>query len=59
MKNYLSQLDIYNGKIDSLNNEEFKDALEVFYHQENFEERKQKDGYIDKDILEYMRKKGK
>ncbi|MGM0446595.1 MAG: DUF1028 domain-containing protein, partial [Bacillota bacterium] len=59
IKEYLKQLDIYNGKIDSKDNEEFKDALEVFYHQENFEERKQKDGYIDYDILEYMRKKAK
>ncbi len=59
IKKYLSEFDIYNGKIDSVNNEGFKDALEVFYHQENFEERKQKDGYIDKDILEYMRKKAK
>jgi len=59
IKEYLNQLDLYSGKYDSNNSKEFKKALEVFYHQENFEERKQKDGYIDQDILEYMRKKAK
>jgi len=59
IKEYLNKFDLYSGKIDSNNSKEFKKALEVFYHQENFEERKQKDGYIDQDILEYMRKKAK
>lgn len=59
IKECLKELDLYSGKIDSHNNDIFKDALEVFYHQENFEERKQKDGYIDQDILEYIRKKAK
>lgn len=57
IKQYLKDLDLYSGKIDGKNNQEFQDSLETFYHQENFEEREQKEGFFDKDILEYMKKK--
>ncbi|MCF8001031.1 MAG: DUF1028 domain-containing protein [Halanaerobiales bacterium] len=57
VKGYLNDLNLFSGNIDSKNDDEFQEALEVFYHQENFEEREQVKGYIDKDILEYMRKK--
>jgi len=57
IKGYLKDLDLFPGDINSKNNDEFQNALEVFYHQENFEEREQVDDHIDKDILEYMRKK--
>jgi uncharacterized Ntn-hydrolase superfamily protein len=57
IKGYLKDLDLFSGNINSKNNDEFQNALEIFYHQENFEEREQAKGHIDKDILEYMRKK--
>ncbi len=57
VKGYLKDLDLFSGKIDHKNNDEFQKALEVFYHQENFEEREQDKGHIDKDILEYMKNK--
>ena len=57
IKQYLKDLDLYSGKIDGKNNKKFQDSLETFYHQENFEEREQKEGFFDKDILEYMKKK--
>ena len=57
IKQYLKDLDLYSGKIDGKNNQKFQDSLETFYHQENFEEREQKEGFFDKDILEYMKKK--
>jgi len=57
VKQYLKNLDLFSGKIDAENNEEFKKSLESFYHQENFEERKQKEGFLDKDILNYMKDK--
>ncbi len=57
VKQYLKNLDLFSGKIDAENNEEFKKSLESFYHQENFEERKQKEGFLDKDILNYMQDK--
>ncbi|MCF8009072.1 MAG: DUF1028 domain-containing protein [Halanaerobiales bacterium] len=57
VKYYLTELDIFKGKLDSEIDKEFKKALETFYHQENFEERKTKVGYIDQDILKYMEDK--
>lgn len=57
VKKYLKDLDLFSGKINSENNEEFKKSLESFYHQENFEEREQKEGFLDKDILNYMKNK--
>ena len=57
VKQYLKNLDLFSGKINAENNEEFKKSLESFYHQENFEERKQKEGFLDKDILNYMKDK--
>jgi len=57
IKQYLKDFDLYSGKIDGKNNQIFQDSLETFYHQENFEEREQKEGFFDKDILEYMKKK--
>lgn len=57
IKGYLKDLDLFSGNINSRNNDEFQEALEVFYHQENFEEREQEEGHIDKDILEYMKNK--
>lgn len=57
VKKNLKDMDIFEGEINSEANEEFRNSLEVFYHQENFEEREQKEGFIDKDILEYMKNK--
>ena len=57
VKQYLKDLNLFSGQIDSENNEEFKNSLETFYHQENFEEREQKEGFLDKDILNYMKTK--
>ena len=57
IKGYLKDLDLFSGNIDSNNDDQFQEALEVFYHQENFEEREQAKDHIDKDILEYMKNK--
>lgn len=57
VKQNLSKMGLYKGNIDPKNNDQFKKALQTFYHQENFEEREQKEGYLDKDILEFMREK--
>jgi len=57
IKGYLKDLDLFSGNIDSNNDDQFQKALEVFYHQENFEEREQAKDHIDKDILEYMKNK--
>lgn len=57
IKYYLTELDIFKGKVNSESDKEFKKALETFYHQENFEERKTEAGYIDQDILKYMEDK--
>lgn len=57
IKGYLKDLDLFSGNIDSKNDDQFQEALEVFYHQENFEEREQAKDHIDKDILEYMKNK--
>lgn len=57
IKGYLKDLGLLSGDINSKNNDEFQQSLEIFYHQENFEEREQDEGYIDKDILEFMRNK--
>ncbi|HKL12417.1 MAG TPA: DUF1028 domain-containing protein [Halanaerobiales bacterium] len=57
IKKHLKDLNLFLGQIDSENNKEFKSSLETFYHQENFEEREQKEGFLDKDILNYMKNK--
>lgn len=57
IKGYLKDLDLFSGNIDAKNDDQFQKALEVFYHQENFEEREQAKDHIDKDILEYMKNK--
>ncbi len=59
VKKLLKDIDLFEGKVNPDYNDSFKKALEVFYHQENFEERERKEGFIDQDILNYMENKAK
>ncbi len=55
IKGNLSLLGKYDGKLDIHFDDDLKEALDHYYHTENFEEREYKEGYIDKAIMDYMR----
>ena len=57
VKKLLKDIDLFEGEVNPNYNDSFKKSLEVFYHQENFEEREQKEGFIDQDILNYLENK--
>ncbi len=59
IKENLESLGLYNGKIDVEFDKELEQALDTYYHRENFEEREVEKGYIYVDILEYLRNKTK
>lgn len=57
VKKLLKDIDLFEGEVNPNYNDSFQKSLEVFYHQENFEEREQKEGFIDQDILNYLENK--
>ncbi|MFW6271061.1 MAG: DUF1028 domain-containing protein [Bacillota bacterium] len=59
IKENLSVLGHYSGKINQEWDSNIKKSLQDYYQTENFEERDHEEGYIDKDILDYMRNRVK
>ncbi|MFP4016687.1 MAG: DUF1028 domain-containing protein [Halanaerobiales bacterium] len=59
VKESLSNMGIYDGEINEEFDKRLKQAINTFYHRENFEEREVEEGYIYEDILNYLLDKSK
>lgn len=55
IKQMLQKTGYYEGEINDIYDESFKEWLKKFYLTENFDERIREDQYIDKEVLEYLR----
>lgn len=55
IKQMLQKTGYYEGEINDIYDESFKEWLKKFYLTENFDERIREDQYIDKEVLEFLR----